>query len=56
MWQLTCRSAGHTALAPSSPTPLNGLLSALFHTKGQLGSLTGLSLGKGRVMSMDSQK
>lgn len=51
----TCRSAGTTALGPSSPASLKGLLRALFHTKGQLGSLTGLSLGKGLVMSRDSQ-
>jgi hypothetical protein len=52
----TCSRAGTTLAAPTRPAALKDWLSHLFHTKGQLGSLAGCWLGKGRVMSSVSQK
>lgn len=49
----TCSSGGHTW---SSPMERQEVLSQRFHTNSQLGSVTGLSLGKGRVRSSVSQK
>lgn len=49
----TCSRGGHTW---SSPMERHEVLSQRFHTNSQLGSVTGLSLGKGRVRSSVSQK
>ena len=49
----TCSKGGHTW---SSPMERQEVLSQRFHTNSQLGSVTGLSLGKGRVRSSVSQK